>query len=529
MSRENAVSIIVLVASMLGGAAVAVWSGKLILWDLRNYHFYNAHVLATGRLGYDLNPAFFQSYINPTFYLPFYFLSKTLPDYAVGAILGALHGLNVWLLYIISDRCVREVYEPLRRKWQQLVAILAVCIGAAGPIFLPLLGSSSADEISALLVLGGLTLLLTSPAGSAGAPRCAAASLVFGVALGAKLTNAVFVIAFGAVFVLWRARQPAFIRTLAGVAGAGALGVLLGGGIWMGLLWDRFESPLFPFYNAVFQSPFTEPANNFRDMRFIPESYWAALTRYPFDYLWMTKRTLETPFRDPRWALLLVLAVTWGARRALGRLRSKPRVATEPAATSAAWMLLAFTGISYAIWLGMFAIQRYLLPAELLAGPCIVLLLGMLWRSHAARATLLAATLACVVWLTEPPRHIWTRVPWSGRWLQVEVPPIERPDETTVLMLVDGPSAYVVPFFPEPVRFVRVMSGRFEGYGLWDRLETFVRDPDTTLLTLLPAHGGVRKKWRVFLEMRDIEIDRSRCRDVLGENETFMLCETRRL
>lgn len=515
----------VLVTSMLVGAGVAVASGKLITWDLRNYHYYGAHVLWTGRWGVDFNPGFFQSHVNPIFYLPFYLLVRSLPDHVVGGLLGALQGGSFWLLWGIARLCLAGLYPGVSRAGLEGLALLSALLGVAGPLFVSLLGSASPDLFSGLLVCGGLWALLAAPPGRDGRWHCAGAALLFGLAVGAKLTNSVFAVAFAATFLVWRARQEGFAGTLAAVTLAGAAGVLVSGGPWMWQLWVHYESPLFPFYNAIFQSPFTGP-ENFQDMRWVPDRYWRAFVSYPFELLMASKRTLETPLRDPRWAILAVGALAWALCKATALLRSLPTARPGPP-RHATWMLFTFAGLSYAIWLKMFGYQRYLLPVELLAGTCMVALVGLLWRDPLLRVGALTLVCAAVFSLTQPPRH-WPRIPWTGSWLEVEVPNLEQERGAVVAILTAGPAGYVVPFFPEEVRFARVLVRRFEGYRLWRQMDELLRHPPGALFALVEPGKPLRRRDRRYLDEVGIEIDDTRCQPVVTQVERFDLCETRR-
>jgi hypothetical protein len=108
------------------------------------------------------------------------------------------------------------------------------------------------------------------------------------------------------------------------------------------------------------------------------------------------------------------------------------------------------------VWLKIFGIYRYLLPLEMLAPLGIWLLIDTLpWR----QSTKNYAAMCCAVLLlvTLRPGN-WGRVSWGDEYFGVKPPPLADPAHTMVLMTGVDPMAYIIPFFPEPARFVRIQS-----------------------------------------------------------------------
>jgi len=59
----------------------------------------------------------------------------------------------------------------------------------------------------------------------------------------------------------------------------------------------------------------------------------------------------------------------------------------------------------------------------------------------------------------------WGHVAWDRELYGVRVPPIPRPDQALVLMAGTAPTAFMIPFFPARIPFIRL-----EGFsaGMWD-------------------------------------------------------------
>jgi glycosyl transferase family 87 len=420
--------VIVIVASLLAGAVYAWFSGEDINWDWQNYHEYGAFALLNGRFNVDVVPGGFQSFLNPLVYVPAYLLRHGVGAPFWGILIGAVHGLNLALVWWISRLLLGSSASP----WAVLAAVV---IAAFGPMTLSEVGTSFSDILTALPVIAGLGLILS--AGERSAARLVVAGLLIGAAVGLKLTNATFLI--GAVIAVLVADRP--LPKIGAFAAGSAAGGLATGGAWSWMLWQQFGSPLFPYFNTIFRSP-EAPLEPITDVRFMPDGLLDALA-YPFYWLIGDHRSSEFAFRDPRFAVAIVLfALVVGA----GFLRHTPVFRQRDK------QFLLFFVVSYGLWLQMFAIHRYAIALELMAAPLIVLLLSRLietLRGPARSRTssvpaipVVIVAFAIIVW-TQPAE--WARRPWSNPY---------RPQLSGALsvaatyMLLEKPTGYLIPLLP---------------------------------------------------------------------------------
>lgn len=440
---------------------LALCLGQDANWDLRNYHFYNAYAFLHQRLDYDVAPAQVATYYNPLFYIPFYETVLRLPPMLVGFLLGALQGLNFPLLLAI----VRNVMagEPATPWWRGLLIALIGVLGAAN---ISELGTMFGDNLTSLLILGALWLLLanfrklTCPGGPGALLPVITAGIMIGLAAGLKQPAAAFAVGW-CVAMLFLPLPVSQRIKLAFVFGVGVLAGIAGsGGYWLYEMWSRYGNPLFPYFNHIFQSPMASIAD-YRDARFLPGSLVNALL-FPFIIVLDPHRTAEIPFRDLRLPLFMVLLAAAGLSALLTRARGRLAPSAAPAAPAVALarhkklFLLIGSLVAYAVWLKIFAIYRYLMPLEMLAPLGIWLLLDTLpWRMPAKNY----AALGCLVLLlvTLRPGN-WGRISWADDYFGVKPPALADPARTMVLMTGVDPMAYVIPFFPEPVRFLRIQS-----------------------------------------------------------------------
>lgn len=446
---------ILVVPVLLGLLSLA--SGQDDGWDMRNYHLYNVHALLNGRIGFDLAPAGFQSYFNPTLDLPYYYLNQWLPPRAVGFVLGALHGLAFLLLVGIG----RQLLGPAAPR--RLVLLLAAA-GVCAPGFLSELGNTMGDNLSALPVLASLYLVLrgwdtlTQPH----ARRLPAlggallAGVAMGVGAGLKLTNALYAVALCAALLTvalpWWQRLRLALWFGIGVLG----GMAVSGGWWFLKMWRTFGNPVFPQFNNIFQSPLA-PEQGVIDVFFRPQGLVENLL-WPFIFLFDTRRVSEIPLKLAVWPVLylslLAVAALWLLRRRRGVAAAA--VPASPVLAPRSAFLLLFVALAYLVWMRMFSIYRYLVPLELLAP----LAIWLAWQYIAPQAQRLAGLVLALLALSAFPPANWGHAAWADQAFSAEVPPIARPADSIVFFTQpDPPSGWMATFLPAPVRVIALGTG----------------------------------------------------------------------
>lgn len=423
--------------AMLAGAIYTWLIGEDVNWDWQNYHEYNVWALINGRYAIDALPAGFQTYFNPTVYFPVYYLRHLLPLPYGLMIIGAVHGLNLLLIYFLVRVLLKEAATAS-------AIAAAILIAAVGPMTLSEVGTSFSDILTALPILAGCILILSADEGRSG--RYVLAGLLIGAAVGLKLTNVVY--ALGAATAVLMASRPLLATICLGIGGA--VGAVLSGGAWGLMLWRETGNPIFPLFNAVFRAPELMPMN-IMDWQFLPRGWLDALA-YPFYWLVGDNRSSEYPFRDARFAIATVLIVL-GAGRAL--------MARSAIFSRRDMQFAAFFIVSYASWLVLFSIQRYAIVLELLCAPLIVLLIARCVSTSPASSTdaapataanpvIVATAFAIALW-SQPGD--WFRRPWTNAYNPVIAKPLQQPANFFIL---DKPIAYVATLLPPQSRFYQL-------------------------------------------------------------------------
>jgi hypothetical protein len=508
-----------------------LWLGQDASWDLRNYHFYNPFAFLTGRMGQDVAVSHVATYYNPLMYIPFYFAVASLPPKAVGFLLGFISGLNVLLIYGIARQAV-DLGRPGKSAW--------FCLGISwvamlGVINLAEIGTSFGDNILSLPVLAAVWLVVRfrerlCASVASGWPVAAAAGILAGATLGLKLPSAVYCVGLCAAF--FGLAAPFGRRfALAFIFGLGVLaGAALTGGFWLLEMWQRFQNPLFPYFNEFFQSPWGA-IGSYRDERFIPKNL-AMWLLFPFWFNVDPTQVGEVGFRDLRFPLLyvLLLALLVSALRGLRRRQAGTGApAGDVALRAMTRFFIIFMVVSFILWMKMFAVYRYAAVCEFLVPVTIFLVLGALLRNPRRQ---LQAALACMVFLlvTVDPAH-WGRRPWTADYFDVRLPALARERDAIVLVTGHDPIAYMIPFFPPQVRFLRIQ-------GYMTGPSPTLNETDRQMMRALADHAGpvlilfrVYEEWHALnaLEFYGLEPDRAGCQSFVPgvepqQEHLFYLC-----
>jgi hypothetical protein len=159
----------------------------------------------------------------------------------------------------------------------------------------------------------------------------------------------------------------------------------------------------------------------------------------------------------------------------------------------------------------------------------LFLVLGALLRNPRRQVR---ATLAALVFLvvTLDPGH-WGRRPWTSDYFDVKLPPLAADPASIVLVTGHDPMAYMIPFFPPQVRFLRIqgfVTGPSAALNATDRLMTSaLAEHRGPVLILYRSY----EEWHALnaLDFYGLQLDRSSCqRFVPGvepqQEHPFYLC-----
>ncbi|ACC70053.1 glycosyltransferase 87 family protein [Paraburkholderia phymatum] len=441
-------------------------------WDLYNYHLYNPFAWLHGKLQTDLAPAGMQTYFNPLLDTALYLLNTHLPSRVVGFALGVLHGLAFVLIVAIA----REVWPSANSTDRYRLPVLIAAAGCLTANFLSGLGNSMGDDTTALLVLGGLLVVLSNwrrlSMRTAGAFAASIVSgLLVGFATGLKLTNAVFAVAL----CLSLLSHPGTLASRVRIAFLFGIGVLVGmaatTGFWMLHLWQQFGNPLYPQFGKFFPNPLTTSGVQ-GDMRWLPRNAIEMLL-WPFIIAADSRRVGETPIRQIIWPIVYIVFVWWALMRITQRIKGQRPEGLEPKQR----LVVLFVALGFVVWMKLFSIYRYIVPIEVLAPMVLVLLIDRLLPARIARrasAWLLIAATAVVV---TGGARTWGHEGWADPLYHAQLPPLEQPARTTVVIKsVTSGWAWIATRFPDTVAFTQIDSSFPASDAFRSRIVSLVRE-----------------------------------------------------
>ncbi len=147
---------VILVVGAVVYGLLSVRSDKELNRDLFNYHFYNGWAAWTGHSWTNIAPAQLQSFLNPALDIPQYLAIAYLPPRLAGFLLGAVQGVNVFLVFAI----IRGLGRLDRSLPDTAIALVAAAIALSGPLAISELGSTMRDVTLAVPVMLGVLLIV---------------------------------------------------------------------------------------------------------------------------------------------------------------------------------------------------------------------------------------------------------------------------------------------------------------------------------------------------------------------------------
>jgi hypothetical protein len=240
----------------------------------------------------------------------------------------------------------------------------------------------------------------------------------------------------------------------------------------------------------------------------------------------------EVGFRDLRFPLLYVLLLAlliFSIRRLRQRRSGTDAPAGDADIQATTRFFVTFMVVSFFLWMKMFAVYRYAVVCEFLVPLTVFLVLGELLRNPRRQ---LRAALVCMLLLlvTLHPGH-WGRRPWTSDYFDVRLPALAAQRDAIVLVTGHDPIAYMIPFFPPQVRFLRIQ-------GYMTGPSTTLNETDGQMMKAVADHKGpllilyrIYEEWHALnaLEFYGLELDRSSCQTFVPgvepqQEHLFNLC-----
>ena len=438
---------------VLASGIFAIMMGKDANWDLKNYHYYNGYAFLAGRLEHDIAPAQMQTYLNPLFDIFVFLGMKYINPELFGFILGSFQGVSIWLVYMLTRSMTREYSVKVSISLAFISAAAAFC----GAGWFSEIGGTMGDNVVSVFVLFAIYLVLTTrtPISFPEGKRILVVSGFFlGMGAGLKLVAAIYFVGFVfALPFLVEIRELAkhyFLILVSFVAGfATAIG------FWMIKLWDKFQSPLFPYYNNIFRSNYADQSN-YTDMRFMPDNLLQKFF-YPFYFSNNSLLVSEINFTDYRFVTLYIVIIIFILWFAFSILLTNSTAEVIFSGKRKVLFLITFSIMSYTAWQIIFSIYRYLIALELLIPLVIISVVGTIIRKQKYSAVLSILVLTFLIFTVNSLN--WGRLPWDNQYISLTSnTPLSKFSNSTIVLSGFNPTSYVIPFFPSDANFIRINS-----------------------------------------------------------------------
>jgi hypothetical protein len=170
---------------------------------------------------------------------------------------------------------------------------------------------------------------------------------------------------------------------------------------------------------------------------------------WPFLIAWDPRRVGQISLYQLIWPALYILFGWWVVARLR---RTQPRHGAT-IMDGRHLYLLALIAVGFWLWTIVFSVYRYLAPIEMLA-PLAVFLLCIRLRPYVQGRRLSAWILGAATALVLIDGCSWGHEAWDDASFRAELPTVESPADTSILLVGLPTYGWLIPSFPPTVTFV---------------------------------------------------------------------------
>ena len=277
--------------------------------------------------------------------------------------------------------------------------------------------------------------------------------LIMGLGVGLKLTNAPFAIGLIASCLVLQTTVKNRLA-FAMILGCGVLlGVAITGGFWFFKMWALFQNPFFPQFNNIFKSDLATYIG-IVDARWGPKTVVEGLI-WPFMFTLHPYLVGEGKIIQILWPFAYVVLIIYAFKYIVSFFSHSFFIKQKHKKLILFFM---FFLVSYFIWLKVFAIGRYLVVLDILLPVLVYVGLRELINSYFIKK-IIFATIVLGLMVAAIVNDGSARSGFFGSLLRVDVPKIQNPNSSVVVLAGSQPLAWMIPKFPSDLVFVSVGGG----------------------------------------------------------------------
>ena len=437
---------------------VGVWSviqGQDRSSDLANYHLYNGFSFLNEKTEIDFGVAGLQTYFNPLIDTLYYFLNTHLYPPFFGFLIGIIHGLNFILLFKI----IEIIIKPKKVKgYSKLIFFLSIS-GLLTSNFISVIGSSSGDNLTSIFVLLSLLLMMKTwgklkKENITNTLYFLASGILIGIGVTLKLTNIIYAAALCSSLIIYPGDYRKKIKVFIVYAISALIGFVSFGGLWYLKIFNLFQNPFFPIFDGFFNDS-NKPLFSF--MHWGPNSIIEAFA-WPFIITFNTERMAGGQIHQILWLIAYLLLIIFLIKKFILKNNELKKI---PAIES---YLILFLCLSFFIWMKVFSVQRYLIPAELLSPAIIFILYKRMYKNERFIKSLLLANIILVL-LGGFGNYGHTA--WQNPPFKANLPRIANSSKSTVI-IPNEEVGWLVTLFPKDLAFIRIdaFENKYNQYAL---------------------------------------------------------------
>jgi hypothetical protein len=483
-------------------------------FDRRNAYDYNAWAFLENRYSQDWMPSGLGSYLNPIVNIPAYLIGM------MPIIFSFLYGIAFLIIYLhfilkILDLIDSDGLLKVRRN-----RIAFAIISSASPLFLAELGTSMSGYTSSVFVIIGIYFFIKGMRQDS-KRNFFISGLLIGLGVHFKMVNAGALLAILPCFIFVGAKKlMSFTQFILGFIGTSIIFLP-----WYIFVYSKFNNPVFPLFNGIFNSPYY-PNVNFKDQRWSldsPEKFLQLLSG-----LWARINT-EIPAFDLRIFLVSALALILfaNAKMVFAKLNTD----------KTQLVLLVWFFLFTVFWVETSFIARYFMPGELM----IVVIFFILSKFLLEKSIFEKSGFLIIAFVIASVMQIPNWNTWQEQFLgeNANISKVDQrwqfPKEVTVpagsqILTLGEPISYTFKYFPRDVRFINVGWPKYNSgieitppSGIVDSIKKV--STGNLFLTALPLKDP--KSLEIandYLAIYGLQITINSCKTFRTSSEEFMLC-----
>lgn len=281
MSKTFKTDICIFLILWLFYSAISMINPVMPDWDWMNYYNYSAWAVLNDRFNVDFFVANSRTCVNPLCNLINYLLMTKLNNHPM--VFFTLTSLDMSFLMFFAYKIINCLTAEITKSWLKntflIFSLLFVCYS---PLVINESDFSRSDAFVGAFLLAGFYLFIknyfnVSQSKSKG--WLIASGVLFGVALGLKLSVYSYVVALAVLFFVFESDFKQKLKKFC-LWGIGVFVAFFAvDGWWIAKCWSVFKNPLFPYFNNIFRSPFLESSN------WLPNEYFSTTPRNIFEII----------------------------------------------------------------------------------------------------------------------------------------------------------------------------------------------------------------------------------------------------